>query len=669
MARVGVKCRVIDLSWGDETVEYDLEVEAARAEYAAIPDDLVVSAEIDQDLDNQDTYAAVVEAVKDRLLVLCGLDVPSALIEVEGLGRKGPRGDSVKGDPGPPGGKGDKGYKWKTAWDKDQTYTVDDVVTFERATYICVKDVRPSLQFHDEDPDLNAKRTDPTYRYWNQISDRPPRWRKEWAAGKTYYGGDLVWVDTVAPNRKDKKTVYICVDRHVSAAGSPPSPETTNDPVSNPTGKWEVFSDEKPGDDGEGQTWKGVWSASAAYDVNDLVVHEEEMYVCVLAVAASPAGTNAEPDDVSNQDGRGASTTWWELVVRRTPKPFSPASWKTARNQLSGTTRKFRVGHLVKHANTQWICLQRHRISASPEPGKSASTWQNYLLTEEDGGIPTLRGEWSSLGGSTSFEAFDLVTHESATFKCRTAHVKSAQPAEPDDNPTYWETFSERPVSIRGAWNSGTKYKKGNVVTWSAVVPALGPTAKTYNFILNEKLSDGQYTTQPQSLAKWKAMDGGLGPTGSMGPTGAAGNLGKPGAGWLTVCNGKRDGSPIPVANRSSIIDGFWRHGFKSGDVPTQFTSVYMQLAVKQAAGQCTFQARLCLDGGGWSTAVPYCQVIGNARDNEPETGNDWDYSAWVAVPKTYLNSYPSVALYKVSGTSVGNDPKISRAMVRIFWE
>ena len=138
-------------------------------------------------------------------------------------------------------------FVWKGAWVTGTTYYKDDVVRFGGKTYLCQIGHAASADFNTDLDIIPTK--------WNLMSDGQ-RWRDDWSVSTVYEEGDLV---------KYGGLVYICIDGHTSAATITLGLETNSS-------DWQVFT--------EGFDWKGTWTVSTRYKVNDIVKYGGINYIC-----------------------------------------------------------------------------------------------------------------------------------------------------------------------------------------------------------------------------------------------------------------------------------------------------------------------------------------------------------------------------------------------------
>ncbi len=81
-------------------------------------------------------------------------------------------------------------------------------------------------------------------------------WKDEWSSSTTYYKDDVV--------RYGGKT-FICIVGHIAQT------DFMLD-LNNASPKWEQFAD--------GQTWKGEWTVSSVYKINDVVKYGATLWIC-----------------------------------------------------------------------------------------------------------------------------------------------------------------------------------------------------------------------------------------------------------------------------------------------------------------------------------------------------------------------------------------------------
>ena len=285
-------------------------------------------------------------------------------------------------------------FVWKGAWVTGTTYYKDDVVRFGGKTYLCQIGHTASADFNT-DLDINPTK-------WNLMSDGQ-RWRDDWSVSTVYEEGDLV---------KYGGLVYICIDGHTSAATITLGLETNSS-------DWQVFT--------EGFDWKGTWTVSTRYKVNDIVKYGGINYIC-----------NAHHTSAATASlGLEANTASWTVFNQGSDYL---GEWVT------GT--RYKVNDIVKYGGGNWICTIYHTAGVT-FAGDSAN-WSQFVegLEFED--------EWDAL---TLYQPGDVVRYGGNQYVAKTQN----DDANPVTETTDWDLFAKN-LKYQSDWAYNTSYKIGEVV-------------------------------------------------------------------------------------------------------------------------------------------------------------------------------------------------------------
>jgi hypothetical protein len=285
-------------------------------------------------------------------------------------------------------------FVWKAAWVTGTTYYKDDVVRFGGKVYVCQIGHTASADFNT-DLDINPTK-------WNLMSDGQ-RWRDEWTVSTTYEEGDLV---------KYGGTIYICIDGHTSAATAASGLESNS-------GDWNQFV--------EGTDWKGVWTVSTRYKLNDIVRYGGINYICITGhTSAATAALGLEDGSVN-----------WQVF---TQGQEYLGTWVTA--------TRYKLNDVVKYGAGLWICTTQHTAAAAF--ATDAANWTQYVEGFEYENV------WSS---ATAYQPGDVVKYGGNNYVSKTQHTNS----NPLTGTSNWDLFSEG-LSYQSDWANTTSYKIGEVV-------------------------------------------------------------------------------------------------------------------------------------------------------------------------------------------------------------
>ena len=195
-------------------------------------------------------------------------------------------------------------FEWSGAWTPNTSYARDDIVSYQGKTYVClIANTSDATSFYN---DLNhVSGSGAKTPYWNLIIDGKT-FTGQWAPATSYslgniaiFGGQLYYCTTqhtstafasqssywtlytqfpnwhiswntataygIGDIVKYGGIVYSCIANHTSAS-------TTSLGLENDIASWKVFY--------SGVEYRGVWTASTRYKLNDLVKQGDNIYQC-----------------------------------------------------------------------------------------------------------------------------------------------------------------------------------------------------------------------------------------------------------------------------------------------------------------------------------------------------------------------------------------------------
>jgi len=339
-------------------------------------------------------------------------------------------------------------FVWKNDWATSTVYYKDDVIAYGGRIYICVIGHTAAADFFT-DLDITPSK-------WNLISDGQT-WKGDWAPQERYNPNDIV---------RYGPRLYICQEVHTSAEDSTTGLEADLD-------KWQVFAD--------GLEFKGDWTVSTDYRVNDTVKYGGATYVC----------TDDHTSAATTADGLEANSSSWTLMNQG-------FDWK--QEWVAGT--RYKVNDVVKFGGTLWIATQYH--TASGTFGLDSANWEKFVegIQFEDRWIPTafyqpgdivryggnqyiaktdnnavkppsstadwdlfssgfrFLGDWNDDSTNEVYEPGDVVRLGGYTYRCTVEHSNQQPP-----NTDYWERMNSG-FEWKGEWLDDREYYEGDVVRY-----------------------------------------------------------------------------------------------------------------------------------------------------------------------------------------------------------
>ena len=181
--------------------------------------------------------------------------------------------------------------------------------------------------------------------------------------------------------------------------------------------------------------WRGEWSASTAYVIDDIVKFGANSYVCVVNHSSAASETSFYSTDLSN----------WEI---HTEGLVNRGDWSNT-SGIGGSAPYYKINDVVKFGNTLYRCITGHTAGANFVP----SNFVTYLegLKFED--------TWS---GGTNYQQGDIVTYGGYSYVGKTIHTNNVTPNLDSIN---WNILTTG-FDAQGVHNPATTYAPGAVVRY-----------------------------------------------------------------------------------------------------------------------------------------------------------------------------------------------------------
>ena len=358
------------------------------------------------------------------------------------------------------------GQNWAGVWTTGggTYYNERDIVRYGGKTYICLDGHAPAADFYT---DVDANK-------WILFADGLQWKTLPWQISTLYKEGDIV--------RYGGRT-YVCIDGHTSLgtlAGGFYTDLTS--------AKWQQFTD--------GQEWKGDWTATTYYKINDLVRNSGIIYICNTGHTSQ---TRLEQDQ-SSWTVYSGGVTWqstWVTgfyyrvndIVRygglnyicNTAHTSNGSSalgleqdqskWTLQSSSFDfkgawASATRYKLNDVVKYGANLWICGQGSHTSGSEI--------DTVVFTVFVGGLE-FEDSWDIL---TTYQIGDIVTYGGYSYVAVVNNVG----LKPSTNASQWELLTTG-FKLREDWAIGTAYKIGDVVRYGgyAYVAASDSTGQNPN--------------------------------------------------------------------------------------------------------------------------------------------------------------------------------------------
>ena len=325
-----------------------------------------------------------------------------------------------------------EGFSFDGNWDSTATYNVGDGVARGGKVYISVK------QSTSIDPQGRDS-------YWSTFVDGI-QWEGTYANDSAYTANDVVkyggstyiakqnttgniptngtyWEEFVGGVSYqavyNNATAYVKDEVVAYGANLYKAKQETTGNIPTNTTYWEIYVG--------GTQFRGTFDSATSYFPNDLIGHGGNLYRARNAIA----GTAPNADSDGN----------FSLVT----SGFNfRDTWNSATKYVPGDTVQF-GGSMYKALLT----------STGQTPSTAATYWKKVVPGFK------FRQDWDS---STSYQVDDVVRHGGNSYIATTAHASTV--FKTNEASGYWTKFNSG-IRFRGAYTSGAKYKKDDIVTSS----------------------------------------------------------------------------------------------------------------------------------------------------------------------------------------------------------
>ena len=290
-------------------------------------------------------------------------------------------------------------FVWKNDWATTTVYYKDDVVAYGGKMYICTIGHTSANDFFID--------LDVTPPKWNLVSDGQT-YKGDWDINTYYVYDDIV---------KYGARLYICNTVHTSAG-------TTGEGLEADLGNWTVYA--------EGLDWKGDWTTSTRYRVNDFVKYGGITYVCnQLHTSAATADSGLEADQAK-----------WDVFN-------SGIEYK---NAWSNPTR-YKLNDVVNYGASLYICTTAHTSTNSF--GDDSSNWEHFVQGFQ------FEGDWIP---ERTYQQGDVVRSGGNQY---IANVVNTRTDPQTDDGTNWTLFTQG-IKFLGEYNDDSslvEYNAGETVS------------------------------------------------------------------------------------------------------------------------------------------------------------------------------------------------------------
>jgi hypothetical protein len=267
-------------------------------------------------------------------------------------------------------------------------------------------------------------------------------WKGVWSAATSYNKDDIVSYGG---------KVFVSLTAHVSLSDFNDDLDQVISGIAAP--RWEQVAD--------GIYWKGDWTVTTFYKVNDLVKHRGILYTCIDSHTSTATTTL----------GLEADQAKWAMFART-------QNWLNLWSELTD----YKINDVVKYNGTLYICLVNH-TSATTLLGLEDDQSNWAVLNRSD----FWRDNWAN---SIRYQVDDIVRFGGNVYRCVITHISNdslevgiGTDLGEDSSVAKWELVVEG-IEYRGEFATATPYKTNDIVRygenlWKAKRGMSGP--KSFN--------------------------------------------------------------------------------------------------------------------------------------------------------------------------------------------
>ncbi|MAD26301.1 MAG: hypothetical protein CMO44_19250 [Verrucomicrobiales bacterium] len=179
--------------------------------------------------------------------------------------------------------------------------------------------------------------------------------------------------------------------------------------------------------------WRGVWTPSTAYVIDDIIKFGANTYVCT-----------------ENHTSTSSEVTFYSLDLANGRWSLHTEGLSLKGDWVSSTF--YKVNDIFKYGNTQYRVKESYTSEStfSPTPGGNANILEEYLESFN------FENTWDS---ATQYQEGDVVTYGGYTYVSKNINSNAA----PATSAAQWDILTTG-FNVVGTWNSGTSYIQGDVV-------------------------------------------------------------------------------------------------------------------------------------------------------------------------------------------------------------
>jgi len=188
----------------------------------------------------------------------------------------------------------------------------------------------------------------------------------------------------------------------------------------------------------DGTEWKGDWGTSVLYKINDIVKYGGYLYIANAEHTSAGSATSGLEQDAAS----------WDLFA----EGFDyKANW--------AISTRYKVNDIAKYNGTIYVCVTHHTSAATAALGLETDQAKWHIFSE---GF-YWRNNWSS---SSRYTVNDIVRYGGQLYVANTGHTSAATAALGLENDQSKWDYLNKGLEYKVDWSSTTRYKINDIVKY-----------------------------------------------------------------------------------------------------------------------------------------------------------------------------------------------------------
>ena len=201
-------------------------------------------------------------------------------------------------------------------------------------------------------------------------------------------------------------------------------------------------------------TWRNSWSATTAYNRDDVVRYGGSTWICQRQHTAATFA--ADQTYLANQNDTQPSPAWFKMT--------DGYAW---RGTWTTTPTLYNPGDLALQGGVIYLCVTSHTSTSTFDA--NIADWAVYLSADN------WRSAWAP---ATRYSIGDIVRYNGIVYRCIVGHTSSTtalgleignNDAEDDSTGELWQVYYEG-IEYAGTWTTATRYRLNDLVKYGGSV-------------------------------------------------------------------------------------------------------------------------------------------------------------------------------------------------------